>query len=121
MISTFRIAILTQVFFFFFSAKEPKPCIVDGNTLKDGEEYKPDCRRLCTCQDGQFSCTTLCPQEERKPSIVHCKEPKLIEISNKCCKEWTCPVQHDDIFPDLPSKSGEYLHFDDLDACPPVK
>ena len=75
------------------AAKNAKPCEVEGKIYKDGEEFKPDCRRLCTCQNGQYACSSLCPQEDHRPSSVHCKEPRLVNITGKCCREWTCPIQ----------------------------
>jgi len=83
---------------------------VEGNVYKDGEEFKPDCRRLCSCQNGRHACSTLCPQEDRRPSSVHCPSPRLIEISGKCCREWTCP-SHNEVtaqFPDPPGVHGGY-------------
>ncbi len=50
------------------------------------------CKMLCTCQNGQHACSTLCPQEDRRPSRLHCRAPKLVEIQGQCCKEWTCPL-----------------------------
>lgn len=75
-------------------AKEAKSCEVDGETYKDGEEFKMGCKMLCTCQNGQHACSTLCPQEDRQPSRLHCREPRLIEIQGQCCKEWTCPIHY---------------------------
>ncbi|KAK2150230.1 hypothetical protein LSH36_417g04021 [Paralvinella palmiformis] len=85
-------------------AKAAKPCNVDGNIYKDGEEFKLNCSQLCTCQNGQYACSTLCPQEDRPPSAVHCKEPILVQIESRCCREWVCPHSHslpgpDDTFP----------------------
>ena len=80
--------------FLFLVAKEAKSCTVDGETYKDGEEFKMGCKMLCTCQNGQHACSTLCPQEDRRPSRLHCREPRLIEIQGQCCKEWTCPLHY---------------------------
>ena len=79
---------------FIVTAKEAKSCIVNGETYKDGEEFKMGCKMLCTCQNGQHACSTLCPQEDRRPSRLHCREPRLIEIQGQCCKEWTCPLHY---------------------------
>jgi len=89
-------------------AREALSCEVEGNTYKDGEEFKPDCRRLCSCQNGRHACSTLCPQEDRRPSSVHCPSPRLIEISGKCCREWTCPSHNEAtaMFPSEEEESG---------------
>ena len=78
----------------FLKAKEANSCTVDGETYKDGEEFKMGCKMLCTCQNGQHACSTLCPQEDRRPSRLHCREPRLIEIQGQCCREWTCPTHY---------------------------
>jgi len=87
-------------------AKDALPCDVDGRTYKDGEEFKPDCRRLCSCQNGRHACTTLCPQEDTRPSSIYCPNPRLIEIAGHCCREWTCPNLHQEFVPD-PSHHGD--------------
>lgn len=79
----------------YLLARSANTCEVDGVIYQDGEQFKPDCRRLCSCQDGVYGCSTLCPQEERAPSRNHCKHPILIDITGKCCREWTCQVIHD--------------------------
>lgn len=57
---------------------------------EDGEQFKPDCSRLCTCQNGQYGCISLCPQEEKRPSLTSCSNPRLMIINGRCCREWTC-------------------------------
>lgn len=54
-------------------ANVSKPCSVDGVTYQDGDQFKPECSRLCTCQNGNIGCVDLCPDEHRLPSIAHCK------------------------------------------------
>ncbi|KAL3870362.1 hypothetical protein ACJMK2_038432, partial [Sinanodonta woodiana] len=71
-------------------ASEPKPCIVNGIMHYDGQKFQPDCSRMCSCQNGNYGCVSLCPQEERPPSSAHCPRPKLIPVMGQCCKEWTC-------------------------------
>ncbi|ESO92762.1 hypothetical protein LOTGIDRAFT_120218, partial [Lottia gigantea] len=71
-------------------AKVKKPCIVNGITYKDGQEFKPDCKRTCTCQNGFYGCANRCPQEDKKPTDMYCLNPVLLPVSGKCCKEWTC-------------------------------
>ncbi|KAK3605924.1 hypothetical protein CHS0354_017829 [Potamilus streckersoni] len=71
-------------------AYEPKPCIVNGIMYDDGQKFQPDCSRMCSCQNGNYGCVSLCPQEERPPSSAHCLRPKLIPVMGQCCKEWTC-------------------------------
>ncbi|XP_069121450.1 CCN family member 5-like [Argopecten irradians] len=68
----------------------PKTCFVNGKEYKDGEKFKPDCRRLCTCQNGKYGCVNLCPQEDFRPSAEHCPNSRLTEVRGRCCKEWTC-------------------------------
>jgi connective tissue growth factor len=75
-------------------AKAAKPCSVLGKTYKDGEDFKPNCSQLCTCQDGRYACSSLCPQELRPPSSAHCRVAQLVAISGKCCREWVCPHSH---------------------------
>ncbi|KAK2190094.1 hypothetical protein NP493_88g01029 [Ridgeia piscesae] len=72
-------------------AKAARPCEVDGKVHKDGEEFKLNCSLLCSCQNGQYACSTLCPQELRSPSTSHCRDPQLVSVGGRCCKEWVCP------------------------------
>ncbi|XP_067662424.1 CCN family member 2-like [Haliotis asinina] len=76
-------------------AKVKKSCVMDGSTYHDGEQFKPDCKRLCTCQNGYYGCVSLCPQEDSKPSLKNCKNPALLPVPGKCCKEWTCDKLED--------------------------
>ncbi|XP_064649438.1 CCN family member 2-like isoform X2 [Lineus longissimus] len=71
-------------------AKSAEPCSVNGIMYKDGEEFKPECRRLCTCQNGHYGCVSLCPQEEKKPSTKNCINARLVPIPDQCCREWMC-------------------------------
>ncbi|ELT91911.1 hypothetical protein CAPTEDRAFT_165049 [Capitella teleta] len=75
-------------------AKAAKMCELDGIKYKDGEEFKINCSRLCSCQNGQIACSSECPQEDRMPSSVHCKDPQLVHIEGRCCREWACPHSH---------------------------
>ncbi len=56
------------------------------------------------------------------PSTFHCKHPRLIEIAGECCKEWTCPVQHDEGIPDEQSstynRASSYQGTDNM--CNPI-
>lgn len=81
-------------------AKAAKPCDVDGKTYKDGEEFKPNCSLLCTCQNGVYACASLCPQEDRAPSRAHCRDAQLVAIVGQCCREWVCPHAHSIAQPD---------------------
>ncbi|XP_064616686.1 CCN family member 1-like [Liolophura sinensis] len=71
-------------------SKTSRPCYVKGIMYEDGEQFKPDCSRLCTCQNGQYGCISLCPQEEKRPSLTSCSNPRLMIINGRCCREWTC-------------------------------
>jgi len=75
------------------TAKSPKSCEVDNKTYKDGEEVRT-CNQLCTCQNGQYACASLCPQEDRPPSRTHCRDAQLVTIIGQCCREWVCPHAH---------------------------
>ena len=81
-------------------AKAARPCDVDGKTYKDGEEFKPNCSLLCTCQNGAYACASLCPQEDRAPSSTHCRDAQLVSIVGQCCREWVCPHAHSIAEPD---------------------
>lgn len=81
-------------------ARDAKPCVVQGKTYKDGEEFKPNCSQLCTCQDGRYACASLCPQELRPPSSAHCRDAQLVSIDGRCCREWVCPHTHSLVGPD---------------------
>lgn len=63
------------------AAKAALPCEVDGKVHKDGEEFKLNCSLLCSCQNGQYACSTLCPQEMRAPSTYHCRDPQVGDVS----------------------------------------
>lgn len=83
-------------------ARDPKPCevhssfyrngkrVVKKRLYRDGEQVQPDCSHMCTCQNGNFGCVSLCPQEEKKPSKKHCKNPRLVTVAGQCCGEWWC-------------------------------
>ena len=85
---------------FDVTAKAAKPCEVDGKTYKDGDEFKPNCSLLCTCQNGAYACASLCPQEDRAPSRTHCRDAQLVSIVGQCCREWVCPHVHSIAEPD---------------------
>jgi len=87
-------------------ARDAKPCIIDGKTYKDGEEFKLGCRQLCTCQNGQYACSSTCPQEERPPSTTYCKYPRLIDIEGECCREWACQEHSLESLESNPSRKG---------------
>ncbi|XP_052223454.1 CCN family member 2-like isoform X1 [Dreissena polymorpha] len=74
-------------------ANASKPCVVNGQTYADGQQFKPECSRLCTCQNGHYGCVDLCPDEFRIPSIKHCSQPKLMTVPGQCCPQWTCERQ----------------------------
>lgn len=74
-------------------AETSKPCVVNGKTYVDGETFQPECSRLCTCQNGNYGCVNLCPDEYRKPSQTHCKRPRMMPVKGQCCKQWTCDVR----------------------------
>ncbi|XP_076436839.1 CCN family member 2-like isoform X1 [Babylonia areolata] len=71
-------------------ARVHNPCLVDGITYKDGQQFQPDCARVCTCQNGFYGCVSKCPQESQRPSDSTCHKPRLLPVPGKCCKEWTC-------------------------------
>lgn len=75
-------------------AVDAKPCIVDGVEYKDGAQFQLDCRRTCTCQNGNYGCADLCPQEHIPPSDRFCKNAKLVSVSGTCCKEWSCELSN---------------------------
>ncbi|XP_041369634.1 CCN family member 3-like [Gigantopelta aegis] len=71
-------------------AQVKKSCNMDGVIYKDGQQFKPDCSRLCTCQNGFHGCVNQCQQESQQPSSDNCRNPKLLAVPGKCCKQWTC-------------------------------
>jgi len=77
--------------FLVLSAKAGRACQLEGKIYNDGDEFKPNCSQLCTCQDGVYACASLCPQELRPPSAVHCQHAQLVVIEGHCCREWVCP------------------------------
>lgn len=90
----FRQSVLLVHTFFWFKAVNAKPCIVDGVEYKDGAQFQLDCRRTCTCQNGNYGCADLCPQEHIPPSDRFCKNAKLVNVSGTCCKEWSCELSN---------------------------
>ncbi|CAI9720141.1 CCN family member 2-like [Octopus vulgaris] len=98
-------------------ARYPKPCevhssfyrngkrVVKKTLYSDGEQVRPDCSHLCTCQNGNFGCVSLCPQEEKKPSLTHCKNPRLVTVAGQCCGEWWCDTDSN-YTKTIESKSG---------------
>jgi hypothetical protein len=53
----------------------------------------PDCRRLCTCQNGNYGCVNLCQSEDRRPSVPHCPNARLLPVRGQCCREWACEAE----------------------------
>ncbi|XP_037074806.1 CCN family member 3-like [Pollicipes pollicipes] len=64
-------------------------CLVNGTSFHDGQTFLLDCRTQCTCQDGSYACTSLCPHEMIRPSR-RCKNPTLAEVKGECCRQWMC-------------------------------
>lgn len=64
-------------------------CVVNGTTYRDGQSFFTDCRTRCTCQDGSYACTSLCPHEMIRPSR-RCRQPALTVVRGQCCRQWTC-------------------------------
>nr|XP_022327207.1 WNT1-inducible-signaling pathway protein 1-like [Crassostrea virginica] len=75
-------------------ALHPKPCMVDGVEYKDGAQFQLGCRRVCTCQNGNYGCADLCPQEFTPPSDRFCKNAKLVSVIGQCCREWSCELSN---------------------------
>ncbi|XP_059471962.1 CCN family member 2 [Neocloeon triangulifer] len=63
------------------------PCSVDNKTFDNGETFMLDCRTQCSCQNGTYACSSLCPQEALSPD---CNHPRLVEVPGQCCREWMC-------------------------------
>lgn len=97
-----NVCVICSRYRFFVPARDPKPCevhssfyrngkrVVKKRLYRDGEQVQPDCSHMCTCQNGNFGCVSLCPQEEKKPSKKHCKNPRLVTVAGQCCGEWWC-------------------------------
>ncbi|KAH1008171.1 hypothetical protein HUJ05_008753, partial [Dendroctonus ponderosae] len=64
------------------------PCIVYNRTYDHGETFNLDCRTQCTCQNGTYGCSSLCPQEHISPR--ECQHPRLVDVTGQCCREWMC-------------------------------
>ncbi|XP_006499232.1 CCN family member 5 isoform X1 [Mus musculus] len=64
-------------------------CEVNGRRYLDGETFKPNCRVLCRCDDGGFTCLPLCSEDVRLPSW-DCPRPRRIQVPGRCCPEWVC-------------------------------
>ncbi|XP_013400087.1 protein CYR61-like [Lingula anatina] len=83
-------------------AKEAKSCEVDGKVHEDGSQWYKDCRTMCTCQNGNYGCVSVCPQEQTKPTNPNCQ---LVTVRGKCCREWMCHVPRARIRQPPPTKS----------------
>ncbi|KAF5290656.1 hypothetical protein FQR65_LT01946 [Abscondita terminalis] len=68
------------------------PCLVYNKTYEHGETFSLDCRTQCTCQNGTYGCSSLCPQERISPKGT-CKHPRLVDVPGQCCREWMCDSQ----------------------------
>ncbi|XP_060238850.1 CCN family member 5 isoform X2 [Meriones unguiculatus] len=64
-------------------------CEVNGHRYLDGETFQPNCRVLCRCDDGGFTCLPLCSEDVRLPSW-DCPRPRRVELPGRCCPEWVC-------------------------------
>ncbi|XP_075229933.1 cellular communication network factor protein Ccn [Lycorma delicatula] len=73
---------------------EPKglPCAVHNASYSHGETFLLDCRTQCTCQDGRYACSSLCPQESISPK-GSCRHPRLVDVPGHCCRQWVCDRQ----------------------------
>ncbi|KAK3088270.1 hypothetical protein FSP39_016870 [Pinctada imbricata] len=71
-------------------SNNPLSCVVNGLVYRDGDQFHLDCRRLCTCQNGNYGCADLCPQEYKAPDPEYCKNAKLVAVPGQCCHQWTC-------------------------------
>uniref|UniRef100_A0AAR5PG40 VWFC domain-containing protein n=1 Tax=Dendroctonus ponderosae TaxID=77166 RepID=A0AAR5PG40_DENPD len=69
------------------------PCIVYNRTYDHGETFNLDCRTQCTCQNGTYGCSSLCPQEHISPR--ECQHPRLVDVTGQCCREWMCDSRTD--------------------------
>ncbi|CAH1367662.1 unnamed protein product [Tenebrio molitor] len=68
------------------------PCIVRNKTYEHAETFNLDCRTQCTCQNGTYGCSSLCPQEHISPQ-GNCQHPRLVDVPKQCCREWMCDSQ----------------------------
>ena len=92
------------------SARNPRACNISGKTITDGQTYQPNCSLMCTCQDGKYACSSLCPQELRPPSPTYCRDAQLVTVKAQCCKEWVCPNPHN--YPSLEDTlSSQYREY----------
>ncbi|XP_064132183.1 CCN family member 5 isoform X2 [Loxodonta africana] len=64
-------------------------CEVNGRLYQDGETFQPHCRIRCRCEDGGFTCVSLCSEDVLLPSR-DCPQPRRVEVPGKCCPEWVC-------------------------------
>lgn len=64
-------------------------CHVINRTFENGENFSPDCRTQCSCQNGTYACVSLCPNESLQPSS-QCHNPHLVTVPGQCCREWMC-------------------------------
>lgn len=64
-------------------------CEVNGHRYLDGETFQPNCRVLCRCDGGGFTCLPLCSEDVRLPSW-DCPRPRRVEVPGRCCPEWVC-------------------------------
>uniref|UniRef100_A0A8D8TRE0 Connective tissue growth factor n=1 Tax=Cacopsylla melanoneura TaxID=428564 RepID=A0A8D8TRE0_9HEMI len=71
-------------------AQRGVPCYVHNVTYGDGETFMLDCRTQCTCENGTYACSSLCPQERILPRGSSCHHPRLVEVPGQCCREWMC-------------------------------
>ncbi|KAI5701641.1 hypothetical protein M8J75_011653 [Diaphorina citri] len=71
-------------------AQRGVPCFVHNVTYGDGENFMLDCRTQCTCENGTYACSSLCPQERILPRVSSCHHPRLVDVPGQCCREWLC-------------------------------
>ncbi|KAL1785972.1 WNT1-inducible-signaling pathway protein 2 [Sigmodon hispidus] len=69
--------------------EDDRNCEVNGHKYLDGETFQPNCKVLCRCDDGGFTCLPLCSENVRLPSW-DCPHPKRVEVPGRCCPEWVC-------------------------------
>ncbi|XP_050999706.1 CCN family member 5 [Acomys russatus] len=69
--------------------EEDGGCEVNGHRYLYGETFQPNCRVLCRCDDGGFTCLPLCSEDVRLPSW-DCPHPRRVEVPGRCCPEWVC-------------------------------
>ena len=59
-----------------FAARPGRPCNVQGKWHENGALFRPSCRAVCSCIDGDLGCVPTCTTPLSSPASLDCSHPR---------------------------------------------